>query len=83
MADTLDNAESAPASSLRVTAARLLHVSSNPPTDQLTTLRTTFGLTTAAEEIVPRLTQAGHQAAVPVLVEVFEAEAEARRSACP
>jgi DNA replication protein DnaC len=50
-----------------------------PPTDRLTTLLTTFGVTTAAEEIVPRLTQAGHQDAVPVLVDVFDAEAEARR----
>ncbi|HSC28821.1 MAG TPA: IS21-like element helper ATPase IstB [Vicinamibacterales bacterium] len=50
-----------------------------PPTEQLTALLGTFGLTTAAEEMVPRLTQAGHQAAVPVLVEVFDAEAEARR----
>jgi len=50
-----------------------------PPTNRLTTLLTTFGVTTAAEEIVPRLTQAGHQDAVPVLVDVFEAEAEARR----
>ena len=38
-----------------------------------------FGLTTAAEELVPRLTQAGHHDALPVLVEVLEAEAEARR----
>jgi len=50
-----------------------------PATEQLTALLGTFGLPTAAEEIVPRLTQAGHQAAVPVLVEVFDAEAEARR----
>jgi DNA replication protein DnaC len=50
-----------------------------PPTAQVTTLLTTFGLTTAAEEIVPRLTQAGHHGAVPTLVDVFEAEAEARR----
>lgn len=50
-----------------------------PPTEQLTALLGTFGLTTAAEEMVPRLTQAGHQDAVPVLVEVFDAEAEARR----
>ena len=34
---------------------------------------------TAAEELVPRLTQAGCPEALPVLVEVFEAEAEARR----
>ena len=50
-----------------------------PPTEHLTAVLGTFGLTTAAEEIVPRLTQAGHQDAVPVLVEVFAAEAEARR----
>ncbi len=50
-----------------------------PPTDRLTALLTTFGLTTAAEEMVPRLTQAGHQAAVPVVAEVFDGEAEARR----
>jgi DNA replication protein DnaC len=50
-----------------------------PPTERLTALLTTFGLTTAAEEIVPRLTQAGHQQIVPLLVEVFDAEAEARR----
>ena len=50
-----------------------------PPTEHLTALLTTFGLTTAAEEIVPRLTQAGHAASVPVLVDVFDAEAEARR----
>ena len=50
-----------------------------PPSTQVTTLLTRFGLTTAAEEIVPRLTQAGHHEALPVLLEVFEAEAEARR----
>ena len=50
-----------------------------PPSTQVTTLLTRFGLTTAAEEFVPRLTQAGHHAALPVLLEVFEAEAEARR----
>ena len=50
-----------------------------PPTTQLTALLARFGLTTAAEEMVPRLTQAGQQAAVAVLVEVFDAEAEARR----
>jgi hypothetical protein len=50
-----------------------------PPTEQLTALLTTFGLTTAAEEIVPRLTQAGRAEIVPLLVEVFDAEAEARR----
>ncbi len=46
---------------------------------QLTSLLTQFGLATAAEELVPRLTQAGHSEAMSVLVEVFEAEAEARR----
>ncbi len=48
-------------------------------TEQVTTLLTTFGLTTAAQDMVPRLTQAGHLTVVPVLVEVFDAEAEARR----
>jgi DNA replication protein DnaC len=57
----------------------MLTPSAPPATERLTTLLTTFGVTTAAEEIVPRLTQAGHQEAVPVLVEVFDAEAEARR----
>ncbi len=50
-----------------------------PPSTASTTLLKQFGLTTAAEELVPRLTQAGHHDALPVLVEVFEAEAEARR----
>ena len=48
-------------------------------TEQLTTLLTTFGLTAAAREIVPRLTQAGHQDVVPLLLEVFDVEAEERR----
>ena len=47
------------------------------PSTQVTTLLTQFGLTTAAEEPVPR--QAGHSEAMAVLLEVFEAEAEARR----
>ena len=50
-----------------------------PPSTALTTLLNQFGLTTAAEELVPRLTQAGHHDALDVLLEVFEAEAEARR----
>ena len=50
-----------------------------PASTASTTLLQQFGLTTAAEELVPRLTQAGHHDALPVLVEVFEAEAEARR----
>ncbi len=49
------------------------------PSTQVTTLLTQFGLTTAADELVPWLTQAGHPEAMPVLLEVFEAEAEARR----
>ena len=49
------------------------------PSTQVTTLLTQFNLTTASEELVPRLTQAGHHDALPVLLEVFEAEAEARR----
>ena len=49
------------------------------PSTQVTSLLTQFGLTTAAEELVPRLTQASCPEAMPVLVEVFEAEAEARR----
>ena len=49
------------------------------PSTQVTTLLTQFGLTTAAEELVPRRTQAGHPEAMPVLLEVLEAEAEARR----
>ena len=49
------------------------------PSTQVMSLLTQFGLTTAAGELVSRLTEAGHQEAMPVLVEVFEAEAEARR----
>ena len=36
-------------------------------TTSSTTLLKQFGLTTAAEELVPRLTQAGHHDALPVL----------------
>ena len=50
-----------------------------PASTASTTLLKQFGLTTAAEELVPRLTQAGHHDALPVLVEVLEAEAAARR----
>lgn len=57
----------------------MLTPSAPPTTERLTTLLTSFGVTIAAEEIVPRLTQAGHHGAIPVLVEVFDAEAEARR----
>ncbi|MCA1560643.1 MAG: IS21-like element helper ATPase IstB [Acidobacteria bacterium] len=48
-------------------------------TERVTTLLTTLGLLTAAQELVPRVTQTGHLEVVPVLAEVFEAEAEARR----
>ena len=50
-----------------------------PASTQVTSRLTQFDLTTAAEELVPRLTQASCPGALPVLVEVFEAEAEARR----
>ena len=50
-----------------------------PSSTVSTSLLRQFGLTTAPEELVPRLTQAGHHDALPVLVEVLEAEAEARR----
>ena len=50
-----------------------------PSSTASTRLLRQFGLTTAAEELVPRLTQAGHHDALPVLVDVLEAEAEARR----
>ena len=46
---------------------------------QVTTRLTQFGLTTAAVELVPRMTQAGHHDAMPVLLEVLKAEADARR----
>ena len=41
-------------------------------TEQVTTLLTAFSLTTAAHEMVPRLTQAGQLPVVPLLLEVFE-----------
>jgi DNA replication protein DnaC len=37
-----------------------------------------FKLTVAADEMVPRLVQSGHQASLPVVAEVLECEAEAR-----
>ncbi len=49
------------------------------PSTQVTSRLTQFGLTTAAAELVPRMTQAGHHDAMPVLLEVLEAEADARR----
>ena len=50
-----------------------------PSSTVSTSLLRQFGLTTTAEELVPRLTLAGHHDALPVLVEVLEGEAEARR----
>ena len=46
---------------------------------EVTWLLTQLGLTTAAEELVPRLKQAGHPEAMPVLGEVFEAVSRTRR----
>ncbi len=46
--------------------------------ERLTELLTAFQLTTMATEIGSRIRQAGHQAALPVLLEVFELEHEAR-----
>ena len=48
------------------------------PTERVTTLLTTFGLTTAAQECVPRFTLAGHAGALPVLQEVLDLERDAR-----
>lgn len=46
--------------------------------ERLCSLMRQFNLTTAAEEIIPRLLDQDLHEAVPVLSEVFEAEAEAR-----
>ena len=53
-------------------------VSSPNRGERLCALMRQFNLTTAAEEIVPRLVQHDLDEAVPILSEVFEAEAEAR-----
>src|SRR5438128_3815635 len=47
--------------------------------DQITTLLTKFGLTTAAGELVSRFVEAEQQAALPLLLEMFELEAHERR----
>jgi DNA replication protein DnaC len=47
--------------------------------DQITTLLTTFGLTTAAGELVSRFVEAEQQAALPLLLEMFALEAHERR----
>ena len=48
------------------------------PADRVSTLLRTFNLTTAAEELVPRLVGASMDDAVPVVGEVLESEAESR-----
>jgi DNA replication protein DnaC len=47
--------------------------------DQITTLLTKFGLTTAAGELVSRFVEADQQSALPLLLEMFELEAHERR----
>ena len=46
--------------------------------DRVTELLRAFNLTTAAEELVPRLVQAGVDSALPIVAEVLECEAQAR-----
>jgi DNA replication protein DnaC len=46
--------------------------------DRITALLTTWKLTAAASELVPRLTTAGHDEALVMLSEVFELEADTR-----
>ncbi len=46
--------------------------------ERLEQLMRSFYLTTMAPELVSRLEAAGHEAALPVLLEIFEVEAEAR-----
>ena len=45
---------------------------------RLEQLLDTFNLTTAASEIVPRLTAAGHDELLPLLVDIFELERQER-----
>jgi DNA replication protein DnaC len=47
--------------------------------DQITTLLTKFGLTTAAGELVSRFVEAEQQTALPLLLEMFELEAHERQ----
>ncbi len=47
---------------------------------EIAQLLTDFRLSTAARELVVRLREAGHNAALPAVLEVLRAEAEARRS---
>ncbi|MBA2353559.1 MAG: ATP-binding protein [Acidobacteria bacterium] len=46
--------------------------------DQITTRLTGFGLTTAARELVPRFVQAEQPSALPLLLEIFDLEAQER-----
>jgi hypothetical protein len=48
--------------------------------DQITTLLTTFTLTTAARELVSRFVEADQQPALPGLLAVLEVEADERRA---
>jgi DNA replication protein DnaC len=48
--------------------------------DQITTLLTTFTLTTAARELVSRFVEADQQPALPVLLAILELEADERRA---
>lgn len=50
-----------------------------PLTDRVTTRLAEFGLTAAAREWVPRFTQAAQMAALPVVVELLDLEADERR----
>ena len=50
-----------------------------PASTASTTLLKQFGLTTAAEELVPRLTQAGHHDALPGWSKCSKAEARRQR----
>jgi DNA replication protein DnaC len=53
-------------------------VTSPDQAERLCSLMRQFNLPTAAEDIIPRLLEQDLQEAIPVLSEVFEAEAEAR-----
>jgi hypothetical protein len=48
-------------------------------TSRISELLGAFKLPTAAAEMVPRMTAAGHADALPALLEVLDLEAEARR----
>jgi len=59
-----------------MTAAK---TASRPVGDAITHLLRTFKLPTAAEELALRVTQSGHEKALPVILDVLEAEADARK----